>query len=112
MVMEKWCLICKNSDENVDHLLLHYCPVAMGLWKFVFVSTRVKGWCLRWWKECFNASIEVLRLLEIEHVSYSLFNACMEGEEYEDVWRTFIISREIQISVPRFTMLLAILKCE
>ena len=29
--------------------------------------------------------IEVLRLLEIEHVSYSLFNACMEGEEYEDV---------------------------
>ena len=39
MVMVNWwCVVCKNSDDNVDHLLLHYCSVAMDLWNSIFVA--------------------------------------------------------------------------
>ena len=30
-----WCCMCKNSEETVDHLLLH-CWFARQLWTFVF----------------------------------------------------------------------------
>lgn len=37
-----WCVVCKNSDDNVDHLLLHCCPVAMDLWNSIFVAFGVR----------------------------------------------------------------------
>ena len=35
IIVTKWCYMCKNSGESMDHLLLH-CPIAMELWSMVF----------------------------------------------------------------------------
>jgi hypothetical protein len=39
-----WCSICRCSGETVNHLLLH-CPVAVGLWNFIFCSFGI-NWVL------------------------------------------------------------------
>ena len=33
--MVKWCCMCKQSSESVNHLLLH-CEVAQALWSVLF----------------------------------------------------------------------------
>lgn len=57
-----WCVVCKNSDDNVNHLLLHCCPVAMDLWNSIFVAFGVR-WVMP--NMCFNVGIEVPSLSEI-----------------------------------------------
>lgn len=38
MVLENWCVMCKNSEETVDDLPLH-CP--MELWILIFLAFGV-----------------------------------------------------------------------
>jgi len=35
IIMAKWCYMCKNNGESVDHLLLH-CEIASALWYTTF----------------------------------------------------------------------------
>jgi len=41
IVMVKWCNMCKNSGESIDHLLLH-CDVAWDIWSFFYSLFRVE----------------------------------------------------------------------
>lgn len=36
IIIVDWCCICKNSEETVDHLLLH-CDGAKELWSFALM---------------------------------------------------------------------------
>jgi uncharacterized membrane protein len=40
MMLANWCVLCKNSEETVDPLLLH-CPMAMEIWNFIFLAFGV-----------------------------------------------------------------------
>lgn len=44
MVMVNRCIMCKNSEEILDHLLLHILK-ATELWDFIFVAFGMK-WVL------------------------------------------------------------------
>jgi hypothetical protein len=43
-VLASWCCMCKNTEETVDHLLIH-CWFARQLWIFVFQSVGI-NWVL------------------------------------------------------------------
>ena len=30
-----WCILCRKSEEMIDHLFLH-CPITLGLWHIIF----------------------------------------------------------------------------
>jgi hypothetical protein len=41
LIIVDWCCMCKQSGENVDHLLLHY-KVAHEVWSMVFAFFGVQ----------------------------------------------------------------------
>jgi hypothetical protein len=40
-VVIKWCCMCKNSGESIEHLLL-YCEVARDLWSYILTLFGVE----------------------------------------------------------------------
>ena len=44
MVLAGWCCMCKNTNETVNHLLLH-CLIARQIWGFVFQFVGI-NWVL------------------------------------------------------------------
>jgi hypothetical protein len=96
LIIVDWCCMCKQSGENVDHLLLH-CSMAQELWSMVFGLFRV-DWVMPchvlhlWagWQVCFGAHWNMVVWWMVPHcVMWCLWRE-RNARHFEDCERSVV----------------------